>query len=103
METGAYLTSYTQPGGAGNPPESQEHSASRTAHFTGEGGGGEAVEQLCVEELFFCFFLMHPGPPIGTAEPLSSLCHCTALNSQEGPSQLGDLLQPSLLRGGGQS
>lgn len=55
METGAYLTSYTQPGGAGNPPESQEHNASRTAHFTGE-GGGEAVEQLRVEELFFCFF-----------------------------------------------
>lgn len=89
--------------GGQETPQSHRSTVLPEQHTSLGKGGGEAVEQLCVEELFFCFFLMHPGPPIGTAEPLSSLCHCTALNSQEGPSQLGDLLQPSLLRGGGQS
>lgn len=66
-------------------------------------GGESRFEQIPVEDLFLCFFLVHPGPPKGTAEPLPSLHHCTNLNSQKGSPQHGDLLQPSLLRGGGQS
>lgn len=56
METGAYLTSYTQPGGGQETPQSHRSTMLPEQHTSLGKGEGEAVEQLRVEELFFCFF-----------------------------------------------